>query len=227
MTTERVLFFHDSAMSMEAGIPAKPEHDNPSTAGGSSVAHPLDRNATTRRPYFADASGDPSTSGGLMSMPRQSTVRASLPASASAKPDGSPSSTTEGASSGPTLSADQVGEFPLDGRFVYWPETTSAGVMIWRRDLQSNSIPEVVAGPYGVGDSAMSFDTTTTHFRVFQSKRATIDVGASSTVGGRRTGYDINTGDASPGRRAAALVAHRVGRLRSINEANRRFWGTR
>jgi hypothetical protein len=207
MATERVFFFTDGAISMEAGIPASPEPDNPSTAGGSTVAHPLVRNATTKRPYFADASGDPTTPI-LMNVPRQSTVSVRLPASASAMPDGSPSSTTLGVTDGPSLSGDPLGEFPLEGRFVYWPETTGAGVMIWRRDLQSNSIPEVVAGPYSVGDGYLSFDTTATHFRTFRTPRARV------------------TGDRSPGTIAAALVARRVGKLRSINDANRRFWNT-
>ncbi len=88
----------------------------------------------------------------------------------SAKPDGSPDTTTTGAGSPPGMMQKLVVAFPLEGKFAYWPQTTPDGLVIYRRDMQSKDRPERVGGPYVPGPGGyLWFDITSTMWRLWQA----------------------------------------------------------
>jgi hypothetical protein len=116
-------------------------------------------------------------------------------ANPAAMPDGDPSSTTLGAALPPMMKQTLVVAFPIESRFTYWPQTTPGGTEVWRRDMQSNTEPERVGGPFTPGrDGYHWFDQTTTDWRLWKAARAPVQLSDDLTPARRSVATDGASG---------------------------------
>jgi hypothetical protein len=82
------------------------------------------------------------------------------------------------------------GKFPLCGnRYQYWPETSTTGYHIYKRDMQQKSIAPTLVDSYPTNaDIYYHFDNSASHFRVFRAKGQRLDMGDRPGVAAGRDG---------------------------------------
>jgi hypothetical protein len=138
----------------------------------------------------------------------------SLPATASGKPDGKPSSTTLGGTAGPGMYQELVAAFPIEGdRWAYWPNASLEGYRIMRQEL-GTGFPPVQVGMFpNQPNSYYWFDQNTTIFRLWRTYRQPIDM-------------DNRPGIAA-GLAASKAVGDSARRIQQINQMNKKAWNNR
>ena len=128
------------------------------------------------------------------------------------------------------------GKFPLCGnRYRCWPETSTTGYHIYKRDMQQKSIAPTLVDSYPTAaDTYYHFDNSASHFRVFRAKGQRLDMGdtpgvaagrdAANAVAARFRGDPDDPAIANTQARAATANAQDQARLNRINDRNHTFW---
>jgi hypothetical protein len=125
-----------------------------------------------------------------------------------------------------------MGEWPIPGKFAYFPITSPGGVVeVYRRNLQSNTDDATfLGGPFKLSnDSYVWYDQTANSFRVWQTVRQPTDLGkyTSSTrgaAGDGAIGEGVSSETWEGGGHQRAVLTPRQGDDEMINGVGAESW---
>jgi hypothetical protein len=141
-----------------------------------------------------------------------------------------PGTTTAGATAGPGMKHTLIGEWPIAGKFAYFPITTPDGsVEVYRRNLESNTDDaSFLGGPFKMSDSSYTwYDQTANSFRVWSTTRQPTELGNYTTsnrgaAGDAAMGVSSHTWEGGGNQRA--VLTPRQGDDEQINGVGAESW---